>query len=323
MYKKGLALAIIVLFIGVSYQPVFAINPKSKDETIDNNYNNENEYEYIIEITKENKVITYSVFLTEEQANDLDILIDSMHSKLNNSKSNDNTINIFYDAVDSFNNLGIFPDNISINEIKQLVTGENRDLDKIRFKEEMGNGFENRLCFVSSYTTNGYFLDSLNLGPIILVALLAFIPLAAYASFMDFLELTFNLSKFKLLTMLFMIPWCILITPLILSVLSIFSFEPVSIGSLITYGRYVPQILEPQYQEYFPSYGWIYTCGLNGMKSYSGYFYGMLIKIPAIFMLFYSGIVGFTGISIRKPDKSVFRLGFGLHVKIDVNHPGV
>jgi len=321
--KKGLVIAIIFLFIAVSFQPVFAIINKSNEESIINNSVNNDKNEYIIEIVKEDEIIRHSVFLTEEEEYELETLISSVKSELNNSKSTENTDQIFYDAVDSFNSLGIFPENVSISEIKQLVTGENRNLDKIRFKEEMGDGFENRLCFVSSYTKDGYFLDSLNLGPIILVAFLAFFPLVAYASFISFLELNFNLSRFKLLTMLFMIPWCILITPLILSVLSIFSFQPVSIGSLITYGRYEPNILEPQYQEYFPSYGWISTIGLNGIKSYSGYFYGMLIKIPTPFILFYSGIVGFTGISIRKPDKSVFRLGFGLHVKIDINPPGV
>jgi hypothetical protein len=93
--KKGLAVAVIFLFIIVSFQPVFAINSKSKDEIIENKSNNENKLEYIIEITKENKVISYSVFLTEEEANDLDILIESIHSKLDNSKSNEDKAQIF------------------------------------------------------------------------------------------------------------------------------------------------------------------------------------------------------------------------------------
>jgi hypothetical protein len=93
--KKGLAVAVIFLFMIVSFQPVFAINSKSKDEIIENKSNNENKLEYIIEITKENKVISYSVFLTEEEANDLDILIESIHSKLDNSKSNEDKAQIF------------------------------------------------------------------------------------------------------------------------------------------------------------------------------------------------------------------------------------
>ena len=67
-----------------------------KDEIVDNKSNNENKLEYVIEIAKENKIIKYSVFLTEKQANDLDNLINSIYSKLNNSKSSDNTKNIFY-----------------------------------------------------------------------------------------------------------------------------------------------------------------------------------------------------------------------------------
>jgi len=311
--KKGLVVAIIFLFVAVSFQPVFAINQKSKDEIINNISDNGKKLEYIIEITKENKVIRYSVFLTEKQANDLDILIDSIHSKLNNSKSNDDTINIFYDSVDSFNGLGVFPDNISINEIKQLVTGENRDLDKIRFKKEMGDGFENRFCFVSSYTTNTF-----TFGPIILSAFLTIVPLLAYGQFLDFLVENFHITKFKLLTMLLWVPAYILLTPLVCSFLSFYSIEPYSIGSLITYGYHVPNFWYPEYSYDVPSYGWISTHGLNGNKSYNGDFFG-IFSIPLIFVTLYTGIAGFTGISIRKPDGYIFRQGFALHVKINSN----
>jgi hypothetical protein len=226
----------------------------------------------------------------------------------------------FYDAVDSFNGLGIFPDNISINEVKQLVTGENRVLDKIRFKSDIGDGFENRLCLVSSYSTITF-----SFGPIILSALLSFIPLVAYVIFFDYLDENFNITRFKLLTFLLTIPWCILFAPLLFSFLSFTSMEPCSIGSLITFGYYEPNLWPGyHYQEYFPSYGWISTIGLNGIKSFNGDFYGRLIKIPAIFWTFYSGIVGFTGISIRKIHPySCYRLGFALHVKVDISPPGM
>ena len=309
--KKGLVVAVIFLFIAVSFQPVFAINLKSNDELIDNKSVNENKLEYIIEVVKENKVIRYSIFLNEKEANDLDILIEGIHSKLDNSKSNDNTINIFNDAVDSFNGLGIFPENISIKEIKQLVTGENRSLDKIRFKEEMGDGFEDRFCHVASNTTNTF-----TFGPIILSAFLTIIPLMAYNSFLNSLDDYFHLSRFKILCWFLSIPSFILITPLICSYLSFTSMEPYSIGSLITFGYYVPDFV-PDFLDYsVSSYGWISTHGLNGNKSYNGDFYGVF-SIPLIIATLYIGIAGFTGISVRKPDKNVFRLGFGLHVKID------
>ena len=77
LLKKSLVCAVILLFIAVSFQPIIAEKTVSAEKESD--YNNENKYEYIIEITKENKVISYSVFLTETQANDLDILIDSIH----------------------------------------------------------------------------------------------------------------------------------------------------------------------------------------------------------------------------------------------------
>ena len=130
---KTLAICIIVLFISVSFQPVFANNIKSNDEKIEYKSDNEGKLEYIIEIIREDEIIQRSVLLTKEKANDLDLLIESIHSKLDNSKSNEDTVQIYYDSVDSFYDLGVFLDTISKNEIKQLVTGENREFDKIRF----------------------------------------------------------------------------------------------------------------------------------------------------------------------------------------------
>jgi len=313
---KTLTFCIVVLFISVSIQPVFAVNLKNNDKSIDYEYVNVDKIKYIIEIIREDEVIEHTVFLTKEKANDLDILIEDIRFKLDNSRSTEDTYKIFYDTVDSFNSLGVFPENISIGEIKDLITGKNRDINKINFKKEMNDGFENRFCFISSNTTNTF-----SLGPIVLLSILAFIPFAIYASFFDNLEHNFNLSRFKLLTKLFMIPYYLLYIPFlsltICSYLSVTSRQPVSIGSLITFG-YCKHSLDPWgYDEYYPSNGWIFTIGLSDIKSYNGDFYGGLSKILAIFWDFYNGITGFTGISIRKPDNSIFRLGFGLQVNID------
>lgn len=308
---KTLTLGIVVLFISVSIQPVFAVNLKYNDE-----YINDSKIEYIIEIVREDEVIEHTVFLTKEEANDLDILIEDIRFKLDNSESTESTYQIFYDAVDSFYSLGVFSENISINEIKDLITGKNRDINNIHFKKEINDGFENRFCFVVCNTTN-----TLSFGPITLLNILAFIPFAIYASFFDNLEHNFNLSRFKLLTKLFMIPYYLLyisfLSLTVCSYLSVTSRQPVSIGSLISFGYCQHSMYPWGYDEYYSSNGWIYTLGLNGKKSYNGDFYGGLSKIWAIFWDYYNGITGFTGISIIKPDNSIFRLGFGLQVNID------
>ena len=311
MYSKGLVIAVILLFIGVSFQPVFANEPTEKVtdyKTVD-----DEKIEYIIEIIKTNKVIENKVYLTQQQADELEILIENIRADLNNSETQEKTKEIYNNAVNSFNNLGLFPENISINEIKQLVTGENRNLDKIRFKKEMGDGFENRFCFVACDTTY-----TVSLGPIILLPVLAFIPLFAYSIFLEFLR-SINISKFKTLYTLFMIPYYLLLilfsTFAYLSVLCIGSEQPISIGSLITFGC-------SGFYDDEPSNGWIFTFGLNGIKSYNGDFYGQLFGIFLLVVMLYTGIIGFTGISIRKSNViSAFRLGFGLHVKIGSGLP--
>lgn len=317
---KTIALNIVVLFVSVSFQPVFAVDIKQTNERLNESpLCNDETVEYVIQIFKTQKIIEYTIYLSQKQANDLEKFIDGLHSQLDTFKSTEKTIEVFYDAVDSFHDLGIFPDNISINEIKQLITGENRDLDKIRFKSETDDGFENRLCLVACNTS-----VTLSLGPIVLLNILAAIPVAAYVAFLNKLEYNFNLSKFKILKMLFLIPYYLLYIPFlsltICSYLSVSNKQPISIGSLITFG-YCQHGLDPwSYDEYYPSNGWIFTLGLNGKKNYTGDFYGRLLTLYAIFWDFYNGITGFTGISIRKPDNSVFRLGFALRVNVGSNY---
>lgn len=308
---KTLALGVIVLLISVSIQPVFANEPTEKvtdSKTVD-----DEKIEYTIQIIKTNKVIENKVYLTQQQADELENLIENIGADLNNSETQEETKEIYNNAVNSFNNLGLFPENISINEIKQLVTGENRNLDKIKFKKETSNGFENRFCFVACDTTyTGSF------GPIILLPILTFIPLFAYSIFLEFLR-SINLSKFKTLYSLFMIPYYLLLILFLslayCSAICITSEQPISIGSLITFGS-------SGFYDDKPSNGWIFTLGLNGIKSYNGDFYGQLFGIFLLAGMVYTGIIGFTGISIRKSNIiSAFRLGFGLHVNISSGLP--
>jgi hypothetical protein len=170
LIKKGLALAIILLFICVSFQPVFAVEPSEKVTADDE------KIEYTIQIIKINKIIENKVYLTQQQAHELENLIDNIRADLNNSESKEESYEIYNNVVNSFNNLGLFPENITIDEIKQLVCGETQNLHSFKFREDTREGFENRFCLVSGQTSVTFFLSLfLNIASLIKGYLLIFI----------------------------------------------------------------------------------------------------------------------------------------------------
>jgi hypothetical protein len=277
LIKKGLALAIIILFIGVSFQPVFA-NELSEKVTDSKIVENE-KIECTIQIIKTNKVIENKVYLTQQQADELENIIENIRDNLNNSESKEETSEIYNDAINSFNNLNLFPEDITVNEIRQLVFGETQNLNSIKFKNGTSSEFENSKCFIAGKTTNTYFLR-----PTFIFVLIPdfdfFIPLFSYLFF-----------------------W----------------FFPIRIGYIVYLGETQMEPNPHPIIYYYPASGWIFTIGLNGKKNYSGSFYGHLFdKSPHIFSTFYPGVLGFTGIRIGKNGwtSSVFYLGFALKVAI-------
>ena len=316
MYKKGLTLAIIILFIGVSFQPVFAHDIKQTEETvIESTSGIDEKVEYVIQIVKTNKIIEHKVYLTQQQANELENLIEGIRFDLNNSDSIEETTEIYNDAINSFNNLDLFPEDITLDEIKQLVFGETQKLYSIKFKKEIRAGFENRFCLVAGKTSSTFFS-----GPTLLL----------FGSLYILFEyLSANFSNFKLLSLFFHILGFI---SLIISVplmelfmieSYIYSIIPVSIGSIVTFGI---RTWSPGYHVYYyPAYGWIHTNGKNGVKNYSGWFYGQIFTFDSGFTwtAYYIGIVGFTGIRIFSfsVDDINYYLGFALKVHVGTEYP--
>jgi hypothetical protein len=316
--KKSLVCLVILILIGIGIQPAFGLKINTFNK---NDSGIDDKSKYIIEIIREDEIIEQSVFLNELEAVELETLIEKIRNDLDLSISYEETIQTYYNAVDSFSKLGIFPKEISPNEIKELSTGENRELDKIRFRSKMGDGFENRLCLVSGYTSK-----TSSFGPIILGTLFFLIPAGIISVFIfEFIE-TFNLEERIIGKILAFLQGIFIALPadflLFMTIMSIFCMQPLSIGSFLTFGTTEESFIPGEGPWHYPSDGWIHTIGLNGEKSYSGPFYGQLAKIWLIFSTFYSGITGFTGINIRRDESStVFYLGFGLNVNIETTRP--
>jgi len=129
MYKKGLALAIILLFIGVSFQPAFAVEDKnssnssstvSENEALDNNL-----IKMLVQIHISNGMQSYTLELSNQQLDELDMIFDKLKIDLWNCNSEIEVIEIYKDAVVSLGENGLLPDTMSIEEAQELVLKNN------------------------------------------------------------------------------------------------------------------------------------------------------------------------------------------------------
>ena len=134
---------------------------------------------------------------------------------------------------------------------------------------------ENKLCLVIGKTTN---------------TIIDGIPFRIIASIIDNAE--------SGLLQLFLLPFLIL-TDLI------DDYRPILLNALIYWGAS---------NQGWGGNGWVWTLGMNGIKSWEGYFLGKIQTTST----FYTGIVGFTGINIKvnSSSRTNFFLGFARHVKI-------
>jgi hypothetical protein len=82
----------------------------------------------------------------------------------------------------------------------------------------------------------------------------------------------------------------------------------------------------------FPSRGWIWTIGINGIKKWNDKFYGQISTITIPWLVFaekgaedtfYIGTTFFTGITIVKDEYNdkVFFLGNSFRTSLDIKHP--
>jgi hypothetical protein len=173
--KKSMVFAIILLFIGVSVLS----SVSSKDISVSDDTNNE-----LIEIKVEMCRIggreEYTVWLTQEESDALDVLIEDFKEKLDKSESLKETKELHCDMIISLYELGIYPDDIDIsnrNTILSDVYGYgaivpviNNFLDIVNFRHlfpNMMNGNVNFFCYLSGemvHTIPRKFFGSIGIG---------------------------------------------------------------------------------------------------------------------------------------------------------------
>ncbi|UCF49086.1 MAG: hypothetical protein JSU91_04870, partial [Thermoplasmatales archaeon] len=280
-------------------QPAFAtVEP----ETIDADY-----YDVNVEFCGLGK--NHSVQLTQQQLDELELIFETLREQLNNTESKEETIQIYNNAIESLNDLGLFGD-CSIEEVKQLVNSEFQNLRINRLTEILKNYYQdincNLFCYIAGETTDSFF----------------------------FPKSSISLMRFLLLLDLFIVPFLprelmILIAVIFLCTMVPYNtireimtfYVPISLSHAIGFGGYYGEI----YKGSAAANGWVHTFGLFGKKDWNGSFYGQMTYVATFFLASYIGAVGFKGIKIKmdsSPLEIVFYyLGFANYVNIDYEPP--
>jgi len=120
---KSLALVIVGLFISVSFQTVYATDfCLSNNVYFKNEINNNKLVKLTVQICELEKECNYTVLLTQQQFEELNVLINNFKIDLDKVSTIEETVVIYNDVIISLDKLGIIPDNLNTEETQQLVT---------------------------------------------------------------------------------------------------------------------------------------------------------------------------------------------------------
>ena len=296
--RKGLVFTVILLFLSVCIKPAIA-NNNSYD------FDNSELEEIVIQFYELDKTYIHKVMLTQEQLIELENIIYDFKNQLRLVDDTADTGTIYKNVIVSFEELGLLPDDISIEYAQRIVTGKEQNIMIMKALEKLYNNKqkvldenENLFCFISGETTNTFFTGIVPFSIHLHCILFSSRYFRFYFLLKDynyelwewwesiFDELCINLVTFR------MIIWYITA-----GILNLFPFK---IGTYIHYGGYGGYYRAPQE---IPAEGWINTNGLLGNKNWSGSFYG--------------NVIGFTGIKIIKGFFDRYYIGSALRIRIE------
>jgi len=293
MLRKGLAVALVLLFIGVAFAP--GVNANISKASIDSE---------LVEITTEICGLNggkYTVQLTKEEAEEVEHLFDSIRERLNATETREKTVEIFKEAVVELDKYGLLGD-LSVKQAQRLVIGQEQNPEVVECLERWYSRnqgsldyYGNILCLIEGFTDNTAFQ-----GPLARMRYLFYELLMEMFHYYDIIVMV--LSTWTILRML------------------IWNFNPLPFGYEIGLGRTWED--PAGLFHYYPANGWIHTNGLMGKKEWDGSFYGQLPRFPPFSpfpikqSLYLPGVLGFTGIHITDIDAHYY-LGSALLVKLD------
>jgi len=144
LLSKGLVVGIIVLFMSVSVAPGINAN-------IDRLSVKSKLFETAIRIHSANGINPYILRLTESESDEINRIFNDFKVSLDSAETDEETDEIFDNAVESLYELGLFP-KMTVEEAKQLVNGERSQSGNLEVDENFN-------CRVIGWTTNTIMFD--------------------------------------------------------------------------------------------------------------------------------------------------------------------
>jgi len=334
--KKGLAVGIILLFIGVAIVPgitaVISLSDGTSTKISDFESVNDDLVEIKVKTFGINSIATHTVWLTEEQVIEYDNLINNFKIELDNCRTLEETIVAYNDMGESLYELGLMPNDLDVKEAKQLVTGaeyslENLDLSRRRMDDEeeqelasnnmqetmteensASDVISNRFCLISGESQYSY---AVPIGAMICNRIMQVL----YDLFIVFLP---KLSPES--GLVWLVLWAIFIMPFYVMSDYLIYYATANRSILAACG--LSYGVEEQENVFVPSVGWVHTIGLFGKKELNGTLYGFLGWQILFVYRIHVGVKGFTGIwTFNVETEEAFYLGFARKVKIGSSPP--
>ena len=260
MIKKGLAVAVILLFIGVAFAP--SINSSVVEDKL---------VEFDVELCGLGR--KHTVSLTQQEADEVEMLFDDIEQRLSEVETRDEAEVIFKESIMELDEYGLLG-GLSVKQAYRLVTGNHQNPRVLKIIERMFNeeGISNNnnyFCLVVGYGES-YGLTFQRPIAIFLPLFLQLIGTDVYYLYY-FIRGLFGLYGI------------------------INKFNPVSLFSVIGCGY-----IDPSNHNKIPAKGNITTIGALGLKKWETPIYGQFPLQYAIqaYKRYFLGIVGFSGIKI-------------------------
>ena len=255
----------------------------------------------------------HTVELTQEEADEVELLFDNIRIKLDNIETREEFKEILKWAILELEKMGLL-EAVDAEELQSLVFYENLNqnipgFNDFSFKQQKVGMFEpdeNFNCVIAGGTTNTHFYDGI--FPFFFYNILVFILNIFGMDVEEFLEELLNYPIFVLL----------FAAPVFLKALfAVFygSLFPISTNVTMTFGIYG---LGDWEEYHYPSEGWVFTTSLmNGVINWEGSLKGQLGNhLLGLGWKAFIGATGFSGIKLFGLDKCYY-IGKADHVSLD------
>ena len=181
LLKKGVAVAIILLFLGVAVVPSISIVKTATDNDL---------AEVTIEAYGIKGFGNHTVKLTKQQNQNLEQYLLDFRERLNTTTTREEAVPLFKEAVVELNKYGLLPKGMSVEHAQRLVTGyyqnsnmlrkiqnDVQSIAKIKQKQNLNPNMKNEFCVLFAAATKiPDYLPSPFIIPLGLLIVLGIVP---------------------------------------------------------------------------------------------------------------------------------------------------